>query len=100
MLILQAINNSKALFGIALIIMNFGSRYVVNDITKYHEYLLNSVIGKKIVLFCMLLIGSRDIITSICLFAAIVLLLECFINEHSRLSILPSSVKKHFLRNK
>jgi hypothetical protein len=99
MLIIQTLNSSKALFGIALIVMNFGSRYVVNDITKYHEYLLNSVIGKKIILFCMLLIGSRDIITSLCLFAAITLLLEVFLNEHSRLSILPASVKKHFLRN-
>lgn len=99
-MIVAYINSSKALFGIAIVLMNFGSKYVIADTSKYFEHMLNSVVGRKVILFCMFLIGSRDIITSLALFTGFTIMVDIFLNEKSRLSLLPMSVKKHFLKVK
>jgi hypothetical protein len=92
--------SEKIFTGLAMVIMNYGSRYVVSDITKYHEHVMQSIIAKKIILFCMCFVATREVMPSIILTFGITLIIDFLMNEKSRFSILPYSVKKHFLVHK
>jgi len=96
---LYALAESKIFLGLTMIVMNYGSKYVVNDITKYHDYIMQSTVSKKIVLFCMCFVATRDIMTSLILTFAITLVIDVLVNEKSKFSILPYAVRKHFLAN-
>ena len=92
MIDLALLNGSKLLWGITLVIMNMGSRYVIGDLTKVHESVLMSDLFKKIVLFCMFFIGSRDILISLFLTFAFSIVFNGIFNEKSKYSLIPSSL--------
>jgi hypothetical protein len=94
---MYSLAESKIFLGITMIIMNYGSKYVVNDITKYHDYIMQSTLSKKIVLFCMCFVATRDIMTSIILTFTITLIIDVLMNEKSKFSLLPYAIRKHFL---
>ena len=100
MMVLTTLNTfagSKLFIGFSMLAMNYGSRYVVGDITKYHEAVLNHPVTKKIVLFLMCFAYTHDIMTSLILTFTITVFLEFLFNEKSRFSIIPWSIKKQFL---
>lgn len=83
------LNNSKMFWGIALIMMNLGSRFVIGDINKVHEKILMMDLIKKVVLFCMFFVGSRDVIIALILTFAFSIVINGLLNSKSRFSMLP-----------
>lgn len=92
MIDLAVLNGSKLLWGVTLVLMNMGSRYVLGDLTKVHESVLMSEVFKKVVLFCMFFIGSRDILISLFLTFFFSILLGGVFNEKSKYSLIPSQL--------
>lgn len=86
------INNNKMLIGLAMIFMNIGSRYILMDFTKEHEYIMMSQIFKQIVVFFIFFMATRDFILSIILTCLFTILLKFFLNKNSIFSLLPSKV--------
>ena len=84
---------NKFFIGFAILITNIGSRFVIMDIGKTHEKLLSNELIKKIVIFCMFFVATRDIITSTILTFAFVVFLEGLLNENSRFNVLPQIFK-------
>ena len=86
---MEALAANKLFVGFAILIMNIGSRFVIMDVGKTHEKLLNNELVKKLVVFCMFFVATRDIMTAIILTFAFIILLEGLLNEKSRFSVLP-----------
>lgn len=86
------IATNKVFIGVAILIMNMGSRFVIMDIGKMHEKLLSNEIFKKVVIFCMFFVATRDIMTSVILTFAFIVLLDGLLNEKSRFNLIPKSM--------
>jgi hypothetical protein len=62
---LDWISKSPAMIGIAVLLINMGGRYIANDITRYDEKFLNNRFMKKLTIFSIAFLSTRDIRYSI-----------------------------------
>jgi hypothetical protein len=95
--LVNQLNNNKVFWGITMILMNLGSRYVVADLSKIYENVLVMDVFKKLVLFCMFFIGSRDVLVAIALTFGVSILFQALLNANSRYTILPLAIKNRIL---
>lgn len=58
---LDTISKNPAMIGLAVLIINLGGRYLTNDITRYDEKVLNNKIMKKLTIFSIAFLSTRDI---------------------------------------
>ena len=58
------LNKSKLLSGITLLLLNIGSKYLILDISKGSQSLLKLKIIRRLTLFSIFFVGTRDIILS------------------------------------
>ena len=91
---MDVLASNKIFVGFAILIMNIGSRFVIMDVGKAHEKLLNHELVKKLVVFCMFFVATRDIMTAAILTFAFIILLDGLLNENSRFSILPAMFRQ------
>lgn len=96
---ISIVNNNRVLWGVTMILLNFGSRYVVADLGKSHELLLSNEIAKKIIIFSMFFVGTRDVLTSFLLTIAYIIIVDGILHENRRFCLLPkrmlSQAKQH-----
>jgi len=90
---IESINHSKYLSGIAMILFNIGSRYLVVDMNKNTENLLKSKIARRVTLFSIFFLGTRDLIASFILTAVFIIMTMNLFNEESKYCMLPQSFK-------
>ena len=75
-----------------MILFNLGSKYIVMDMSKSHEMFLKSTIIRRITIFCMFFVATRDLFVSlVCTSIFIILALGIF-NEKSSMTVLPASL--------
>jgi hypothetical protein len=58
---LDGISKSPALIGLAVLVINLGGRYLTTDITRYDEKVLNNKVMKKLTIFSIAFLSTRDI---------------------------------------
>ena len=85
-----SLNNSKLLSGLAMLVLNLFSKYVQLNLSKTQEEYIRNAITREILIFTVIFIGTHDIITSILLTAAFVILSSTVFNEKSRLCMIPA----------
>lgn len=90
--LLAFINQSKIMWGVSMLLLNIGARYVILDLGKAHELILSSDIVKKIIVLCMFFVGTRDIVISFLLTIAYVIIIDGMLHENRRFCILPKSI--------
>jgi hypothetical protein len=88
------INESKFLIGIAMILLNIGSKYVDFKFTKAQEQMLRNGIAREILIFTIVFMGTRDIMYAILLTAAFIILSEHVFNDKSDYCFFPDKFKK------
>ena len=86
------LNNNKLLSGLALIIINLFSKYIEINLSKTQEQYIKNSIGREILIFTMLYLGTKDILFSIILTASFLILSNTVFNEQSRYCMMS---KKH-----
>tara|TARA_B110000261_G_C13033907_1_gene337432 strand:- start:626 stop:1039 length:414 start_codon:yes stop_codon:yes gene_type:complete len=86
-------NTNTYLAGIAMIMFNIGSRYLVVDMNKNTENILKSKVMRRITLFSIFFIATRDLIVSFILTAIFLIMTMNLLNEESKFCILPQSFK-------
>ncbi len=91
---LRHINESKFVIGIAMILLNIGSKYVDFKFTKAQEQLLRNGIAREILIFTIVFMGTRDILYAILLTAAFIILSEYAFNEKSEYCLVSDKFKK------
>lgn len=71
-----------------MILLNMGSKYVLADLGKAHERILNSEIFKKIILFSMFFVATRDVITSLLLTFLYVIIVDGIFHENRNYAVI------------
>lgn len=94
--LIQAVNGSRFFWGMSMIMVNMGSRYIIGDLTKFHEVILTNEYVKIVILFCMFFMGSRDIVVALCLTFAFTIVIQTWLNEKSKYNLLPRNIKEKF----
>lgn len=94
---LDLLNNNKYLWGISLLFLNLGSRHIIGDLNKFHEKILAHEIVKKIVIFSMFFVATRDIPVSIVLTIAFSVIVFGLLDDKSKYSLVPNDTD---VRNK
>ena len=89
-----SISGSKLVWGVAALLANVGSRFIIGELTPAQQGVLKSPIVKRIVLFCMLFIPTRDVLLSVCLTVVASALLEFLLNEESKYCVLPDCLRR------
>jgi len=90
---IHPINTSKLFAGILMILMNVGSKYIEIGLTKTQEHALRTGVGREIVIFCVVFLGTRDLILSIIMTSAFIILSDHIFNEKSKYCIIPDKMK-------
>ena len=91
---LKHINESKFVIGLAMILLNIGSKYVDFKFTKTQEQMLRNGIAREILIFTIVFMGTRDILYAILLTAAFVILSEYIFNEKSKYCLVSQRMSK------
>lgn len=88
---LTNVNSSKITIGIAMIMFNLGSKYIIMDISKNQEQFFKNIIIRRLTLFCIFFVATRDVFISLVLTAVFVVLAFGLFNQDSKYCILSNS---------
>jgi hypothetical protein len=90
--VLMVLNQNKIAWGLSMLLLNFGSRYVIADLGKFHEMILSHQITKKLIVFAMFFVATRDILTSFILALAYIIIIDGILHEKRKFCILPKAI--------
>jgi len=90
----QGINSSPYLAGVTMILLNIGSKYVEFGFTKTQEEALRNGLARELILFSMLFMATKDILQSILMTAAFVILTDHLFNHESHFCVIPSHLNR------
>lgn len=85
------IGSNKFLLGISMLMLNLGSKYLTIEISKTQEQFFKHSIVRKLTLFSIFFIATRDLIVSIILSSIFILFTQGIFNENSKYSIIKHS---------
>ena len=88
---LHSLNNSKFFAGLVMLMMNVGARYYTITLSKTQEDFIRYNLAREFIIFAMAWVATRDVITSIMVTAAFVILADYLLNEQSRMCVIPES---------
>lgn len=94
---LNEFNGNKYLAGIALLMLNIGSKYLIVDISRSTENLLKLKIIRRFTIFSIFFIGTRNIVISLILTSAFIIFSNGLFNENSKFCILPEQLKYNYV---
>tara|TARA_B100000029_G_C17041336_1_gene766023 strand:+ start:68 stop:355 length:288 start_codon:yes stop_codon:yes gene_type:complete len=72
---------NKYLLGIIMIIINLGARFIVDDLTPDQKKIINNHITRKIVVFLIFYMATKDILASITLTVIYILFMSDLLTE-------------------
>ena len=71
---MEALNDSKLFLGIMLIVLNIGSRHLVDEFSSSAEEYQRNLVLRRIAVFAVCFVGTRDMIISLVLTAAFIII--------------------------
>lgn len=93
---LAILNGNKVLWGVTMLLLNFGARYVVADLGKTHEALLSHAISKKLIILSLFFVATRDLIMSFVLTLAYIIVVDGLMHEKRKFSLVPKKMTETF----
>lgn len=90
-LAINSLNNSKFFAGLVMLMMNVGARYYTVTLSKTQEDFIKYSLAREFIIFAMAWVATRDVVTSIMVTAAFVILADYLFNEESRICVIPES---------
>jgi hypothetical protein len=84
-----SINNSKYFYAITMILLNMGAKYLEMDLVDSHRQFLSSKVIRRIIIFTVSFVATRDIIASLIITASFVIIVLNLFNENSAYCVLP-----------
>jgi hypothetical protein len=72
--LLDQINTNNLFLGIMMILLNLGSRHLVDEFSTSEAEHTRNIVLRRIAVFAVCFVGTRDIVTSIILTAGFVIL--------------------------
>ena len=83
----QTINTNPIFIGVMMIMMNLGARFLSFELSKKQEAILQHPYFRRFLIFVVIFIGTRNIITAFWLSLLIILCIGYLFNENSALCI-------------
>jgi hypothetical protein len=90
---LYLLNGNTYLTAFSMLMMNMGSRYLALDISRTQERILKYKIVRRITIFCMFYVATRDVLTSFILMILFIILGSSLFNEQSNFCMLPRAMR-------
>jgi hypothetical protein len=91
---LALLNSSPLLAGLAMLMLNIGSKYVEIGLTKTQEQALRNGIARELLIFAMVFMGTKDIILSVIMTASFIILSDYIFNENSSFCVIPRYLRR------
>jgi len=91
--LINNVNTNPYFAGLMMILLNIGSKYVVMEISDTQEQFLSNVIVRRLLVFTIFFIGTRDIYISFIMTAIFIVFVSGLFNEKSKYCILPKKMK-------
>ena len=91
---LGMLNNSPLLAGLAMLMLNIGSKYVELGLSKTQEQALRNGIARELLIFAMVFMATKDIVLSTIMTASFIILSDFVLNENSRFCIIPAYMRR------
>lgn len=88
----KQINDSKYSAGIAMLILNIGSKYISIGLSKTQEAYLTSTLARQLLIFSAAFIATKDLLISLLLTFLFILFADYIFNENSSFCILPKKL--------
>jgi hypothetical protein len=92
--LLKSLNDNKFFAGIIMLTMNIGSKYISIELSKTQENYIKYSLGRQILIFAVLWMGTRDIVTALILTIIFILFADYLFNEHSKYCVIPEQYKE------
>lgn len=73
---LQVLNDNKFFLGIMLILLNIGSRHLVDEFSTDPKTYDQNIILRRLAVFAVCFVGTRDLVTSLLLTAGFIILAQ------------------------
>ncbi len=91
---IRSLNQSKLLLGIAMLLLNVGAKYVDLRFSKTQEQALRNGLAREMIIFAIVFMATHDIVTSLLLTGAFVVLADYLFNDQSRFCIIPGHLRR------
>lgn len=91
---LKNLNESKYSAGIAMLMLNIGSKYISIGLSKSQESYLTSNLARQLLIFSAAFVATKDLLISLSLTFIFILFADYIFNETSRFCILPKQLTK------
>lgn len=88
---IDLVNNNRYFWGVTLLLLNLGSRHIVADIGQFIDNVLKHELTKKIILFSLFFVATRDVITSFIMTIIFTIIVYGVFNEKSKYSLVPDN---------
>jgi len=92
--LLKSLNDNKFFAGVVMLTMNIGSKYISIELSKTQENYIKYSLGRQILIFAVLWMGTRDIFTALVLTIIFILFADYLFNEHSKYCVIPEQYKE------
>ena len=97
--LLSKLNNNKYFAGICMLILNIGTKYISVELSETQDEFLKNKIIRRLGLFTIFWVGTKDIITSLILTSVFIIFVSNLFNENSNYSILKKKQKRKVLEH-
>ena len=91
---IYSLNNSKFFAGFIMLIMNIGSKYVTIELSSSQESYLKYTLGRQLLIFAILWMGTRDIVVALILTCVFIFFADYLLNENSKYCLIPHHLNK------
>ena len=78
------LSENKFFIGFAMIIVNIGARFIIEELSDEHKEMIKGPILRKIIVFSSLFMATRDIFVSLVLTGIFSLLIHEILNEDKK----------------
>ena len=89
--IINVLNTDKYIYAMMMILMNIGARYIEIDLEESHKKFLSSKIIRRLLIFTVAFIATRDVIASLIITCCFIILVLNLFNTKSRYCIIPKN---------
>lgn len=85
------LNSSKFFTGLVMLTLNIGSKYITLELSTSQEEYIKYTLGRQILVFAILWMGTRDIVTALILTCVFILFADYLFNDNSKYCVIPYS---------
>ena len=88
------ISENKYVLGITMLVINFGSRFLLDELTPTQKKFINRPLIRRVTIFCIFYMASKDIVASLILTFMFILFISDLFKDDNNIKEVPSDNEK------